>query len=83
MVVGLSMKNIVYRRHDKDRFAYPDEMEKILDYLRKHGEIFVPDTTIESLYYDFSYAKYGGGWICVNKQILEEFEAWLNNYEYI
>lgn len=73
----------VYKRYDKYNFAYPDDMERILNYLRKHGEIFVNDSTIESLYYDFSYEKYSAGWMSVDEQMLEEFETWLNDYDKI
>lgn len=72
----------VYKRYDKYNFAYPDDMEKILNYLREHGEILVNDTSIESLYYDFSDIKYDAGWISVNKQTLKEFEEWLNEYSF-
>lgn len=72
----------VYKRHDKYKFAYPDDMEKILNYLRKCGEILVNDSTIESLYYDFSDEQYYANWISVDEQILEEFEDWLNNYNF-
>ena len=72
----------VYKRHDKYKFGYPDDMEKILNYLSKHGEILVNDTTIESLYHDFSYEKYSAGWLNVDKQTLKEFEEWLSNYEF-
>lgn len=71
-----------YKRHDKYNFAYPDDMEKILNYLTKHGEILVNDSTIESLYYDFSYEEYAAGWMGVDEQMLEEFEDWLNNYNF-
>lgn len=72
----------VYERHDKYKFAYPDDMEKILNYLRKHGEILANDTTIESLYYDFSDEKYYTAWVNVDEQVLEEFEGWLNDYNF-
>lgn len=72
----------VYKRHEKCKFAYPDDMEKILNYLSKHGEILVNDSTIESLYYDFSYDKYCAGWMSVDEQMLEEFEDWLNDYDF-
>lgn len=71
----------VYKRYDKYNFAFPDDMEKILNYLYKHGEILVNDSTIESLYFDFSYEKYDAGWMGVNEQILEEFEDWLEHFD--
>lgn len=72
----------VYERYNKNRFVYPKDMELILDYLKKHGEILVNESTIESLYYDFSYEVYDAAWMSVDNKLLEEFEEWLNNYEY-
>lgn len=72
----------VYKRHNKYNFAYPNDMEKILNYLSKHGEILVDDSTIENLYYDFSDIKYDASWMSVNEQMLEEFEDWLNDYSF-
>lgn len=76
----------VYKRYDKYKFAYPEEMKLILDYLSEHGEILVNESTIESLYYDFSDEVYSAGWMGVTgdmgEQLLEQFEEWLNRYEY-
>lgn len=70
----------VYERNDV-KFTYPNEMRLILDYLNAHGKILVKDSTIEDLYYDFSDERYCAGWMCVDEQILEEFEDWLNELE--
>ena len=70
----------VYRRFKECGFAYKEDMNLILDYLIRHGEILVDEYTIESLYYDFSWEKYSAGWMSVDEQRLEEFEEWLNNY---
>ena len=70
----------VYERNSTN-FTYPEEMKLILDYLNAHGKILVKDSTIEDLYYDFSDEKYCAGWMCVNEQMLEEFEDWLNDLE--
>jgi hypothetical protein len=70
----------VYERNDV-KFTYPNEMRLILDYLNAHGKILVKDSTIEDLYYDFSDERYCAGWMCVDEQMLEEFEDWLNELE--
>lgn len=70
----------VYERNDA-KFAYPEDMRLILDYLNTHGKILVKESTIEDLYYDFSDEKYCASWMCVNGQMLEEFEDWLNELE--
>lgn len=67
----------VYERNEDNNFTYPDEMKRILDYLNQHGKILVKPSTIESLYYDFSDEVYCASWMCVNDDLLEEFEEWL------
>lgn len=71
----------VYERNESNNFTYPDEMKRILDYLNEHGKIFVKPSTIESLYYDFSDEQYCASWMCVDEQILEEFENWLTGID--
>ena len=71
----------VYERNEYENFTYPDEMAQILDYLGEHGKIFVKASTIESLYYDFSDERYCASWICVNEEILREFEEWLTKVD--
>jgi hypothetical protein len=70
----------VYERHENN-FTYPEDMKLILDYLKAHGKVLVKDSTIEDLYYGFSEEKYCAGWMCVDEQMLEEFEDWLNELE--
>ena len=70
----------VYIRHEKYNFAHPDDMEKIIDYLTKHGKILVSYKTIEDLYYTFSHIRYSAGWLNVREETLEEFSDWLNEY---
>ena len=67
----------VYERNEFNDFTYPDEMKRILDYLNEHGKILVKPSTIETLYYKFSDERYCASWMCVNDDILEEFEKWL------
>ena len=69
-----------YMRNES-KFTFPEDMKLILDYLNAHGKILVSDATIEDLYYDFSDEKYCAGWMCVDNQILAEFEEWLNELE--
>ena len=71
----------IYNKYDMHRFAFPKDMELILDYLRKHGEILVNEHAVESLYFDFSYKKYSAGWMSVDDKLLEEFADWLDKYE--
>lgn len=71
----------VYERNE-DCFTYPDDMKRILDYLNERGKVNVNNSTIESLYYDFSDERYCASWMSVNEGILAEFERWLTNVEF-
>ena len=71
----------VYERYS-NKFAYPQEMTLILDYLDEHGAILVNESAIESLYYEFSNKIHSCYWMTVDNERLEEFEEWLNNYRY-
>ena len=70
----------VYERNENN-FTFSEDMKLILDYLNAHGKVLVKASTIEDLYYDFSDEKYCAGWMCVDEQILAEFEEWLNELE--
>lgn len=72
----------VYRRYKEYSNYHPEDMKKILEFLREHGEILVEEGDIERLYEEFSCEKYSAGWLSVDDQILFEFEDWLNEYEY-
>lgn len=71
----------VYKKHNSDNFTYPDEMKRILDYLDKHGTLFVSGATVEKLYYEFSEDRYCASWLCVDDRVLAEFADWLNKYD--
>lgn len=71
----------VYERNEYSNFTYPDEMAQILGYLNEHGKIFVKPSTIESLYYDFSDERYCASWMCVNEEMLREFEEWVTEVD--
>lgn len=68
---------VAYRRH-KEKFMYPDDMKRIVNYLKQHGDVFVGDVIIEIMYEQFSEEVYCAGWMEVTDEILKEFEAWLN-----
>ena len=69
----------VYERNYSE-FDYPDDMEKILNYLNAHGKILISNKGIERLYREFSRTRYAG-WLCVDEDYLAEFEEWLTEYE--
>lgn len=68
----------LFKKYD---YEYPEEMEKILNYLSEHGKVNVSSKTIESLYYDFSDEKYDAIWISVSSQTLEELADYLSEIE--
>ena len=68
----------VFEPFRKYNYEYPEEMEKILNYLQEHGKVNVSGKTIESLYYDFSDERYDAIWISVSSQTLEEFADYLS-----
>lgn len=69
------------RVYIRNKFAFPEDMMRILGYLKARGKIIVKDEMIEDLYYRFSDEKYCAGWMCVREEILAEFEEWLNELE--
>ena len=68
---------VAYRRH-KEKFLFPDDMKRIMNYLEQKGDVFVDDVIIEKMYKRFSEIEYCAGWMEVTDEILKEFEAWLN-----
>lgn len=66
-----------YVKNKVVNYTYPDDMEYILKYLNEHGKILVKPSTIELLYFRFSEERYCASWVCVDYQVLKEFENWL------
>ena len=62
-------------------FEYPDEMWKIINYLKQHGEINVKYTRLEELYKDFSYDVYCAQWMMVSDETLHGFAEYLADIE--
>ena len=69
------------RVYIRNKFTFPEDMILIMDYLNAHGKVLVKESTIEDLYCRFSDEKYCAGWMCVDEEILAEFEEWLNELE--
>ena len=65
-----------------DGFTYPEDMEKILDYLNANGELHIQEDTVEHLYFRFSYEKYSASWITLCDEILAEFADWLADLDF-
>lgn len=58
-------------------FDYPDEMQKILVFLRKRGVLQVSEKTVERLYREFSDTRCAG-WLIVGEETLVDFAEWLS-----
>lgn len=70
----------VYCKYEPESFSHPDDMRKILTYLREHGELSVSGQTVERLYREFS-SEYSAGWLNATDEFVEAFADWLNDYE--
>lgn len=62
-------------------FKYPDDMWKIIDYLKQHGDINVEYMRLEELYEDFSYDVYCAQWMMVSDETLRGFAEYLADIE--
>lgn len=65
-----------YIKNDGQDFLYPDQMEKILDYLKSHGTLQVSAEQVEGYYIMFS-EEHCAGWLIVNDMCLTEFADFL------
>ena len=72
-----------YIPNKKSEFEFPEDMEKILNYLNTNGKLMVDERRVESLYEGYSEDRWCAGWIAVNEDRLEEFAEWLSNIEVI
>lgn len=72
-----------YIPNAESEFEFPEDMEKILNYLNANGKLMVDERRVESLYEAYSEDRWCAGWIAVNEDRLEEFAEWLSNIEVI
>lgn len=62
-------------------YIYPDEMEKILNYLNANGKLLISGHVVESHYEDYSDEVWCAQWMSINDEILEDFAEWLSKKE--
>ena len=67
-------------KYGSDEFAHPEDMKKILKYLRAHGDLQVSASTVENLYREYS-AIQCAGWLFATDETIEDFANWLNSIE--
>ena len=61
-------------------YGYPEDMQKILNYLNENGTVYVSGEAIEKLYRQFSDDMYCAGWMGVSEERIEEFANWLEDH---
>ena len=62
-------------------FDYPEEMDKILNYLNNKGKLNISPKRVEELYYAYSDEAWSAQWISVNDERLISFAEWLSEVE--
>lgn len=72
----------VFEFMKNNEFDYPDDMEKILNYLNEVGRVnpCVSSKTIEKLYKEFS-GQWEATWLLLDDKTLEDFAKWLSEKE--
>lgn len=70
-----------YIPNDEVEFEFPDDMEKILNYLNANGKLMINAHRVESFYEGYSEDRWCAGWMSVNDDILEDFANWLSQVD--
>ncbi len=69
-----------YIKHDYG-LDHPDDLEKIVAYLKEHGELLILPDTVETLYRRFSDERFSASWLTPAPDILETFADWLSDID--
>lgn len=70
-----------YVKNWRYAYYYPEDMEKILDYLNENGMVQVSRKSVENFYHEFSQDNYGVGWKAPEPEIIAEFADWLSEID--
>lgn len=70
-----------YSRSGFTAYRCPEDMERLLEYLIRHGTLHVSGSVIEELYGTFSEQIYCAGWIELTEERLQEFSIWLEKID--
>ena len=68
----------LYSRRKLERYAYPNELEIIMGYLKKRGDVKGARKEIEQAYFKFSNEHFEP-WLPISDSTLAEFEEWLDD----
>ena len=63
-----------------NKFDYPEDMKKIIEYLESIGRLYITYQQVEYYYYRYSDSVCCG-WRIVDEDSLKEFADYLENYE--
>ena len=70
---------MLFERLNYNKFDYPEDMRKIIEYLESIGKIYITYKEVEDYYYKYSDSV-SCSWRIVDKDSLEEFADYLENY---
>ena len=70
---------MLFERFNYNRFDYPEDMKKIIEYLESIGRIYITYKELEDYYYKYSHSVCCS-WRIVDKDSLEEFADYLEKY---
>lgn len=84
------MGRLYSRRSETEHYMYPSELEVIIGYLKKQGDVKCTRKEIESAFFKYSNEHWSDWisiepdphfckWLPVTNSILISFEEWLNN----
>lgn len=62
-------------------FDYPEDMERILAYLEKHGTLNISHGEVERLYRKYSEDTWCAGWVEATDRKIAGFAQWLSEVE--
>ena len=62
-------------------YRFPEDMERILNYLNTNGQLNIKPQKVEELYEAYSEDVWCAGWIMVTDESLESFADWLSEVE--
>lgn len=66
---------------NKSEFSYPEDMERILAYLEKHGTLNISHREVERLYREYSEDSWCAGWVEATDHKIAGFAKWLSEIE--
>lgn len=66
---------------NKSEFEYPEDMERILAYLERHGTLNISNREVERLYREYSENSWCAGWVEATDRKIAGFAKWLSEVD--